>query len=97
MPSAPIRESNSPLNMFSATFPTTNLFVQSQPQLIPTRLAAPAASITPTSPHSPSMMKKLSLNPSQKKNDPFVDLLDLSDLKLPTPPPPESPKFDPYA
>lgn len=83
MPLAPMRETSSPLNIFSSTFspPTTtstNLFMQSQPQLIPTRLAAPA-SITPTTPQSPSMMKKLSANPP-KKNDPFDDLLDLNDF-----------------
>ena len=72
--------------------PPSNIFVQSQPQLIPTRLVTP---ITPTSaPQSPLNMKKLSINPSTKKTDPISNLLDLGD---PTPPPPESPKFDPYA
>lgn len=52
--------------------------MQSQPQLIPTRLAAPA-SITPNTPQSPSMMKKLTANPP-KKTDPFDDLLDFNDF-----------------
>ena len=88
----PIRDTNSPINI---TFPTTNnnFFVQSQPQLIPTRLAAPTL-ITPITPQSPLTMKKLSLNPPKKKTDPFSDLLDFND---PIPPPPESPTFDPYA
>ena len=78
MPLAPMRDTSSPLNMFSSATMSTNLFMQSQPQLIPTRLAAPA-SITPTTPQSPSMMKKLSANPP-KKIDPFDDLLDLNDF-----------------
>jgi hypothetical protein len=80
----PIRDSNSPLNMLSP-----NLFVQSQPQLIPNRLPAPIVPITTS--QSPLNMKKLSLNPPTKKTDPFNDLLDFSSD------PPPSPKFDPYA
>jgi len=82
--------------MFSSTFATTNnnFFVQSQPQLIPTRLVTPTP-ITPTTPQSPLNMKKLSLNPPKKKPDPINDLLDFGDPS--PPPPPESPNFDPYA
>jgi hypothetical protein len=82
-PPPPIRDSHSPLNILSSNF-----FVQSQPQLIPTRLA------TPITPQSPLNMKNLSLNPSKKKPDPINDLLDFGE---PNPPPPESPQFDPYA
>jgi hypothetical protein len=93
MTASPVRETNSPLNIFPSTFTNTNnnLFAQSQHQLIPTRITTPTQPIAAT--QSPLTMKKLSLNPTIKKNDPMTDLLDFSD---PTPPP-ESPKFDPYA
>jgi len=89
----PLRETNSSLNMFSSTLINTNnnFFVQSQPQLIPTRLTTPIV----TTAQSPLAIKNLSLNPTKKKNEKVTDLLDFDD---PTPPPPpESPKFDPYA
>lgn len=93
-PSQTIRETNTPINMFSsnlmnttATTTTNNFFIQSLPQLIPTPVK------TPTS-QSPLPIKKLSLNPPKNKNETMNDLLDFGD---PSPPPPESPKFDPYA
>ncbi len=91
----PVRETNSPLNMFSSTLinANNNFFAQSQPQLIPTRIPTPAAT-TPA--QSPLPIKKLTLNPTKKKNELVTDLLDFGDPN-PPPPPPESPKFDPYA
>ncbi len=92
----PIRETNSPLNMFSSTFTNTNnnFFTQSQPKLIPTRVATPTSVATNIT-QSPLILKDLSLNPTKKKHEPIIDLLDFSEPNLP--PPPESPKFDPYA
>ena len=89
----PKRETNSPLNMFSSPLinTTNNLFAQSQPQLIPTRISAPIPSNSAS--QSPLSMKKLSLNPTNKKTETVTDLLDFNDPI----PPPESPKFDPYA
>ncbi|UJR10528.1 hypothetical protein I4U23_014731 [Adineta vaga] len=93
--SQPKRDTNSPMNMFSSTFTNTisnnnnnnNLFVQSQSQLMPNRASSPT-------PSAISTLQNLNLNSSTKKTDLFDDLLDFS---KPTPPPPESPKFDPYA
>lgn len=96
-PTQPIRETNSPINMFSSntlntnTTTTTNnnnFFTQSFPQLIPTPVKTPT--------QSPIPIKKLSLNPPKKTNDTVTDLLDFGDPS-PPPPPPDSPKFDPYA
>jgi len=94
MTSQSLRETNSSLNMFSSTSINTNnnFFTQSQPQLIPTRIPTPAAT-TPA--QSPLTLKKLTLNPTKKKNETVTDLLDFGD-PIPQPPPPESPKFDPY-
>jgi hypothetical protein len=86
----PIRDTNSPLNIFSST--NNNLFAQSQPQLIPTRVPTPIPISTIA--QSPVSLKKLNLNPTNKKNK-TIDLLDFGDPN--PPPPPESPKFDPYA
>jgi hypothetical protein len=91
---SPMPETNSPLDMFSSTLlntNTNNLFAQSQPQLIPTRIATSTPPITTI--QSPLTLKKLSINPNNKKNEPITDLLDFNDPL----PPPESPKFDPYA
>jgi len=89
--SQPIRETNSPLNMFSSTLlnSNNNFFTQPQPQLIPTRPLTPTIAAV----QLPMTVKNLSLNPDKKKNEVVTDLLDFSDLSLP----PESPKFDPYA
>ncbi|CAF0762456.1 unnamed protein product [Adineta ricciae] len=83
--SQPIRDTHSPLNMFSSTFANNNLFAQTQPQLIPARVPLPT-------PSAISALQNLNLNPAAKKTDLLTDLLDFT-----VPPPPESPKFDPYA
>jgi hypothetical protein len=94
MNSQPPRETSSPLNMFSSTLsnPINNqtndsFFSQPRTQLMPTRLPPPKSTITTS--QSPLTLKKLNIH----KNEVVTDLLDFSD---PTPPP-ESPKFDPYA
>ncbi|CAF1020786.1 unnamed protein product [Adineta steineri] len=93
----PVRDTKSPLNMFSSTLTNTNnnFFVQSQSQLIPNRIVTPS----PTNisiPSKPVTVKNLSINPPNKKNETVTDLLDFGEPNPPAPPPPESPKFDPY-
>ena len=89
-------QSNSSLNMFSSAFTNTNnnLFTQSQPQLIPTRIPTPTPMATNIT-QSPLILKNLSLNPTKKKNEGVTDLLNFNDPS--PPPPPDSPTFDPYA
>ncbi|CAF1023109.1 unnamed protein product [Adineta steineri] len=93
----PVRDTKSPLNMFSSTLTNTNnnFFVQSQSQLIPNRIVTPS----PTNisiPSKPVTIKNLSINPPNKRNETVTDLLDFGEPNPPAPPPPESPKFDPY-
>ncbi|CAF0837615.1 unnamed protein product [Rotaria sordida] len=93
------RETNSSVNMFSSSLINTsnNLFNQSQPQLMPTRVLTPtpfAAATTTTATSQPSIsLKNLSLNQNKKKSDIVTDLLDLNE----TSPSLDNLKFDPYA
>ena len=94
--SQPVRDTRSPSNMFSATFPgvpsnPTNFFTQSQTPLLPMRLPSPMTAVPFAA--SPSLpIKNLNLNANRTKNDTAGNPLDLDESG-----PPPSPKFDPYA
>lgn len=80
-------------NTFSSTamHSTNDLFAQSQPQLIPTRVLTPlSAAVTA---QTPLTLKNLSLHTNKKQNEAATDLLNFDDTKLSS----KIDEFDPYA